>query len=82
VRLETGQHLNRAEELLQVARENIRPGHLDARLHASFRKAFDARNESDYLPAPSETATKADALLREAQEFVSACKAWLEKRAT
>ncbi len=58
----------------------VKPGHLPASLHASFRKAFDARQEDDYLASPSETAEKAELLLQEASEFVVACRAFLTAR--
>jgi len=56
----------------------VKPGHLSTQLHASFRKAFDARQEDDYLASPSETPDKAALLLKEAQEFVAACQRLLE----
>jgi len=58
----------------------VKPGHLPAPLHASFRKAFDARQEDEYLASPSETAEKAGLLVQEAGAFVAACRAFLEGR--
>ena len=58
----------------------VKGGHMDARHHAAFRKAFDARIESDYLPEPAETIEKARAILDEAREFIVACRSFLQTR--
>ena len=56
----------------------VKPGHLLPAFHASLRRAFEARIESDYLPTPSDSVEMAEALLREAEAFVAACRSFLE----
>jgi hypothetical protein len=52
----------------------VKPGRMDSRYHASLRRAFEARSESDYLPAPRDTIQQAQAMLEEARQFVSVCR--------
>jgi uncharacterized protein (UPF0332 family) len=48
--------------------------------HNFFHKAFEAREDSDYLSIPNETNDGAKIMLERAVEFVEACRTFLEKR--
>jgi len=49
-----------------------KPGLLDVKLHSYLREAFEARNESDYLPLPSEDEAEAERFIRASREFLKA----------
>lgn len=47
---------------------------LDAKYHSFLREAFEARNESDYLPLPAEDEVESSRFVGRAREFVEACQ--------
>jgi hypothetical protein len=51
----------------------VKPGLLDKRYHASLRRAFDERSDSDYFASPRGTPDDAKEMILEAEEFVAAC---------
>lgn len=58
----------------------IKKGFMDSRYHGHFRRAFEARSESDYMPVPSESAENAETILQQTREFAAACREFIEKR--
>ncbi|MFW6163551.1 MAG: HEPN domain-containing protein [Planctomycetota bacterium] len=57
----------------------VKHGHMQPRFHASLRRAFNARVESDYLARPEDTMADAAAFLRRAREFLAAARTYLER---
>ena len=58
----------------------VRKGLLSEKYHNFFHKAFEAREDADYLSIPSETGKGAKIMLERAEDFVAACKAFVEGR--
>ena len=57
----------------------VKPGELNEKYHAFLRRAFERRNESDYFVEPHDSEENAQHILKEAQEFVEACRRLIEQ---
>jgi uncharacterized protein (UPF0332 family) len=58
----------------------VAPNLMERRFHRDAISLFMARNESDYLPEPTDTPEDAERSLAVAEQFVQAAKAFLDTR--
>jgi uncharacterized protein (UPF0332 family) len=58
----------------------VRKGLISEKYHNFFHKAYEAREDADYLSIPRETNNGAKVMLERAVEFVAACKKFMEGR--
>jgi len=56
-------------------------GLMDAKYHRAGLRLLRARTDSDYKPKPKDTHADAQDAIRVAQDFVAACRGFLEKGA-